>query len=319
MSQAAPTMDLPVAATSAESRNWLHLFTLLLVAMTFVLIVAGGNVTSKNAGLAVPDWPLSFGSVNPEGWVHQPLVRDEHGHRLIGATVGLLVITLVVWLKKVEPRAWVRRLGYIALAAVIVQGVMGGLRVTEKSLLLAIVHGCFAQAFFCLTIALAAVTSARWPGGEVFGGQDASRDRALRFWAAATVLAVYGQLVLGALLRHTGMTAIPHILGAVVVGMCLIQAALHVFSRPASERPLGAPTLVLFVLFGLQILLGVGAYVLVLSMTDASPANRLQAYVPTIHVGVGAVILGVSFFMALRTFALTVPATSAASHRELAA
>src|SRR5690606_7412341 len=147
---------------------WLFRFALTLSGLTFLLIIAGGNVTSKNAGLAVPDWPLSFGSVNPPGWTSNmdgtlPGVRDEHGHRLVGATVGMMVIGLVVWLKLTGSRTWVRRLGYVALAAVIVQGIMGGLRVTERSIALAIVHGCFGQLFFCLTLAIALSVSPRFP------------------------------------------------------------------------------------------------------------------------------------------------------------
>lgn len=311
MSQA-NTLNLATAAASSQGRVWLHRFAVVLVGLTFLLILAGGNVTSKDAGLAVPDWPLSFSSVNPAGWMSdmdgtRPGVRDEHGHRLIGALVGLMVVGLVIWLHRVEPRTWVRKMGYLALAAVIIQGVMGGLRVTEKSLALAIVHGCFAQAFLCLTIAIAAATWPRFPGGVPFGGTAPRHDEALRFWTAAMVLAVFGQLVLGALLRHLGglQMAVVHIFGAVVVGACLMMAAQHIFSRPDSERPLGNLTIALFLVYGFQLLLGVAAYVLVVPMSSQNPVNLAQIVVPTIHVGIGAVVLGLSFLIAFQSYALT--------------
>ncbi|HYP54267.1 MAG TPA: COX15/CtaA family protein, partial [Pyrinomonadaceae bacterium] len=106
----------------------LHRFSLLVVGATFVLIVAGALVTSNDAGLAVPDWPLSFGRLHPPmGLIGN--VFYEHGHRMIATTVGVLVILLNVYLWRSEPRRWVRRLGLLALAAVITQGLLGGLTV----------------------------------------------------------------------------------------------------------------------------------------------------------------------------------------------
>jgi heme a synthase len=296
-------------ATGMKPRNertWLHRYSLILVALTFLLIIAGGNVTSKNAGLAVPDWPLSFGSPNPAGWTHMPLVRDEHGHRLVGAAVGLATIGLLIWLQWAEPRAWVRRMGHAALAAVVVQGLMGGLRVTEKSLALAIVHGCFAQAFFCLTIAIALATSPRFPGGAALAGADAPRNRALRTWTAALVGCVFGQLILGALLRHLGggHAAAVHVVGALAVGATLVMVAQHVFSRPESEEPLAGLTIALMLLYGLQLVLGVVAYMLVNPLAERNPVTPLQMYLPTLHVATGAIILGLSFVIAFRTHAL---------------
>jgi len=320
----------------------LSLFAKLVVAATFVLIIAGGNVTSKGAGLAVPDWPTSFGSFNPNGWTRMPQVREEHSHRLIGAGVGLLVIGLTIWLWKVESRAWVRKLGYFALLAVIIQGVMGGLRVTELSLSLAIIHGCFAQAFFCMVIALATVTSPRWSPAEAKalspaeakafspegakvvsqgrkpldgfaaqnepspGGATESNDHSLRLWTIALAAAVYAQLILGAIVRHTGSggMAISHIFGALAIAVCLMQAAGYVFGGPHADR-LAPPMIALFLLFGLQIILGVMTYLLVMGMELRTPGTLLQTYLPTAHVAIGAIILGTSFYLALRAYAMT--------------
>ncbi len=295
---------------------------------TFLLIGVGGNVTSKGVGMSVPDWPTSFGSFNPAGWTRNMDgavygVRDEHFHRLMGATVGVLVIILTGWLlafrlapflreKKLvfkEPRAWVRRLGLASLLAVIVQGLMGGFRVTEISLVLAIIHGCFAQAVFCLLIALAMALSPHWPrAGVVSPAGSAALDlnRRLRLWTMMLTGAVYLQLVLGAIFRHTGVgvMGIVHVGGALVVGSLLIQAANYSMGRPESDR-LSRLTIGLFLLYGVQVVLGVASYLAVLSMNGRNPAGVIQTYAPTLHVAVGAVILGTSFALALRSVAVT--------------
>src|SRR5262252_9348152 len=102
----------------------LHRYCLLLAGATFFLLIAGALVTSHDAGLATSDWPLSNGQVFPR------MVGNlfwEHGHRMVATTVGLLTIGLNIYLFKSESRKWVRRLGLIALALVIAQGLLGGL------------------------------------------------------------------------------------------------------------------------------------------------------------------------------------------------
>ncbi len=286
--------------------RWLHYLAVLLVPGTFFLILAGGNVTSKGAGLAVPDWPTSFGSVNPEGWTSdmggtRPGVRAEHGHRLIGAAVGLAILIVSIGLGFCENRAWVRKLGYATLAAVVVQGLMGGFRVTELSLSLAIIHGCFAQVVLCLTIVLALATSGTWmkhPGPAKLPAEQ----RLLRFWTRGLVIAVFGQLILGALLRHTGQGAVVHIAMALVVGMAIMQAVQVVFSF--EDDRLVKPMIAVMLGYGVQLMLGVMAYMIVLPIigqsTGRAPLSFLQTYLPTAHVGVGALILGLSFLIALR-------------------
>src|SRR5438132_10233457 len=105
---------------------WLHRYAILVAVCTLLLVVAGASVTSKEAGLSVPDWPLSYGQVMPQ---MTGGVFFEHGHRMIATTVGMLTIVLTVWLWRVEPRAWMKKLGLVSLGAVILQGVLGGLTV----------------------------------------------------------------------------------------------------------------------------------------------------------------------------------------------
>jgi cytochrome c oxidase assembly protein subunit 15 len=177
---------------------WRHRLSLLLVASTLALIFVGGLVTSTGSGLSVPDWPLSYGMVMP------PMVGGvfyEHGHRMVASGVGFLTLVLAVWTARAEGRANLRRLAWAALAAVIAQGVLGGL--TVIFLLptpISVTHACLAQAFFCMTIALAYLTSREWLAAT------AARDdvAGVRGAALAATAAVLGQLVLGAIMRHIG-------------------------------------------------------------------------------------------------------------------
>lgn len=184
---------------------WLFTVALLTVLATFPLIFMGGLVTSHAAGLSVPDWPNSFGYnmflFPPSKWVGGILY--EHTHRLMGTVVGFFSIVLVIVAWKTESRRWVRWLAVAVLGMVIFQGVLGGLRVVWVSLDLAIVHACVAQAFFCLA-ALAAIVTSRW----WIGAPDLSREpnahlhRRLITVAVIAVLVVYGQLIVGATMRH---------------------------------------------------------------------------------------------------------------------
>src|SRR5215471_8042500 len=147
--------------TGSRYNLGLHTIAVLTAFATFPLIFMGGLVTSHQAGMSVPDWPNSYGYnmflFPPRYWVGGILY--EHTHRLAGTVVGMLSIILAISAWKVEARPWVRRLAYAILAAVIFQGVLGGLRVILVNLDVAIVHACFAQAFFCLTALMAAATS----------------------------------------------------------------------------------------------------------------------------------------------------------------
>ena len=183
----------------------LHAIALLTAAATFPLIFMGGLVTSHGAGLTVPDWPNSFGynmfALPWSYWVGG--VVYEHTHRLMGSIVGMLSILLALWAWKTEERRWVRWLTVAVVGAVIVQGVLGGLRVVLVNLDLAIVHACIAQAFFGLAAAVAVVTSRWWMGAP---GSAASRSahsaQGLLILAGVALALIYLQLVAGAVMRH---------------------------------------------------------------------------------------------------------------------
>src|SRR5215510_9435229 len=177
--------------------RWLHRYAVFTAGATFCLIVAGALVTSNDAGLAVPDWPLSYGSLTPP-WVGN--IRYEHGHRVVAASVGLLTVILAMWLWRREPRRWARRLGFAALGAVIAQGLLGGITVLFfLPTAISVSHACLAQIFFCLTVVIAMVTSSHWT--EVSASPRLRVSASVFTWTAA---AIFLQLTMGAALRHKG-------------------------------------------------------------------------------------------------------------------
>jgi heme a synthase len=298
----------------------LHRYAKLVAASTVFLIAAGGMVTSTGSGLSVPDWPNTYGwlmfSFPVNKWVGGILY--EHSHRLIASTVGFLTIILAVWTWRVDPRPWVRTLGFAALGAVILQGLLGGITVLLKlPPPVSIGHAALAQLFFCITLSLAVFTSPSWLAGYVRGGASISRpdDRALRLLATATTLAIYLQILLGATMRHTnaGM-AIPtfplafghvlppvwtsaiaihfaHRVGALIVTIAVLGSAVYVRMHHASRREIVRPAMLLVVLVAAQ--LSLGAFVV---------WSALQPVVNTIHVVNGALVLGTSLVLTLRTY-----------------
>jgi cytochrome c oxidase assembly protein subunit 15 len=184
-----------------KSISWLNRFAWLTAIATLLLICSGGMVTSKGVGLAVPDWPTTFGYnmffFPFSKWIGG--IFFEHTHRLIASTVGLLTIILAVWLWLVDPRRWVRVLGVAAVAAVILQGVLGGLRVTMLKDEIGIFHACLAQAFFALIVVIALVTSGSW---QRRFAQRSGCSKTCRVLALTTTAFIYLQLALGATMRH---------------------------------------------------------------------------------------------------------------------
>ena len=277
----------------------LHRFALATALATFALLVAGGLVTSTESGLSVPDWPTTYGqnpfTFPPSKWVGG--IRFEHTHRLIASAVGLATVVLAIWLARREPRAWVRRLGYLALATVSLQGILGGLTVL---LLLptavSVAHACLAQTFFCLTVTLAVVTSPPWRAGVAIPAG------ALRRLGAATVAAVFLQLLIGAVMRHTkaglAIPDFPLALGRILPPLDSFAVGIHFAHRVGglvvavlsvacfvgairAQRPLLRRTgLLLVFLVAAQIALGAATVLL-----------RKPVLVTTAHVATGALCL----------------------------
>ncbi|HEX9614689.1 MAG TPA: COX15/CtaA family protein [Bacteroidota bacterium] len=177
----------------------LHVFAVITAVCTFFLIFAGGMVTSTGSALAVPDWPLSYGQLMP------PMVGGifyEHGHRMIASLVGLLTVILAIWLWRKESRRWVKMLGIVAVAAVILQGTLGGLTVLLLlPTAISVSHASLAQSFFCLVSAIALFTSSWWHNAGP--GLDETASKPALKMAIILTGSVFVQLVLGAVMRHT--------------------------------------------------------------------------------------------------------------------
>src|SRR5437879_6055981 len=191
------------AVVERRSSKWLNRFAWLTCVATLLLICSGGMVTSKNVGLAVPDWPTTFGYnmflFPVSKWVGGILF--EHTHRLMGSVVGFLTIILAVWLWLREDRPWVRSLGVIALGGVILQGILGGLRVTMMKDEIGIFHACIAQAFLGLLVVIALGTTNFW---QTLANLriDPLKLTQIKTLAIGITLAIYLQLALGATMRH---------------------------------------------------------------------------------------------------------------------
>ena len=285
---------------------WPHRIAVVLACATFPLLFIGGLVTSKGAGLAVPDWPTSFG-YNMLLYPWSKMVGNifyEHSHRLVASWVGLLTIALVLtfWLR--EQRTWLRWLGFAALALVIAQGIIGGLRVVLLQHVLAIIHGATAQAFFALTVCLAVFTSAEWthlPVEKVVN--DGGRLRRL---CIVTTALIYLQVVFGAVLRHTGERVDAHLALAVLVALHVILILIRVSRHFATSTLLARPAMILFVLLLLQLALGVVSY-----LAKFTTALRLSVdaivVLTTSHLAVGALMLAASVALTLRSYRLSMP------------
>jgi cytochrome c oxidase assembly protein subunit 15 len=299
----------------------LHRFAVFVAVWTGLLVFAGGLVTSNDSGLSVPDWPLSYGTVFP------PMVgnvRFEHGHRMVATFVGMLTIVLAIWLQKREARPSVRRLGWLALAAVVAQGLLGGLTVLLLlPTTISVAHACLGQTFFCLVVSIALVTS---PGWRRMTRTSIAGVQPLRNLALVTTALVFVQLVIGAWMRHSGAgLAIPDFplafggilppfgvpgvaihfahraVGTLVAVAALILAAFAL-RRFRMHAVIARPALLLGVLVVVQVLLG-----------GITVWSR-QAVIPTtLHVLGGAIILATSLVLAIRTWRTAIGATSAAA------
>jgi cytochrome c oxidase assembly protein subunit 15 len=231
-----PSTAIEPIVQNTQRSPWLHRYAEVLAVCTLFLVVAGASVTSKQAGLSVPDWPLSYGQVMPQ---MTGGVFFEHGHRMVATFVGILTIGLAIWLTRAEQRSWMRKLGWAALGAVILQGMLGGLTVL---LLLppavSVSHACLAQLFFSTTVAIAVFTSASWQQGPQLVNDYGSPS--LRSLAILTPSLVLIQIALGAAFRHGAIGVMAHVIGAMVVSLTILIVCafvLHQFPSHPALRP----------------------------------------------------------------------------------
>jgi heme a synthase len=273
----------------------------ILACATFLLIVAGALVTSNDAGLSVPDWPTSFGSL----YKLPPMVggvKYEHTHRMIAEFIGLLIIVMAVWTQRVDGRKWMRVLGWTALGAVIGQGVLGGITVLHfLPWSISTAHATLAQMIFCIVVAMALFTSRTWL-------EDSATIREADLWPsspALTALAaacVWIQLILGAAFRHSGIKILPHLIGACVVTVVLCWTIVRILTRYGNVDHLRKPAELLLALLLLQ--LGLGFYAYLTRITwghDAVQPMQIMVVSTVAHVAGGALVLASAVVLAIQS------------------
>ncbi len=306
------------------ARHLLHRLCVLLVCLVWPLIWVGGLVTTYDAGMAVPDWPGTYGYnlfLYPYNtWLLGPFdLFIEHGHRLLGAVVGLVALSIVVSAFFRESRRWVFVLTIGLLVAVITQGLLGGMRVVLGDRTLAMVHGCFGPAFFALCAATTVVTSRRWQDYMSARGQASIGSFVVVLVAMLPALS-YVQLILGAQLRHVQPNAEPagfalivaiHVIVAFVLWVLTILAWAKI--RRCGDLTLSRLAGLLIGLAAVQIALGVGTWVVnygwpsILAWVPGSAGFLVRAkgffdsIIVTSHVATGSLILAVSTVLLVRS------------------
>ncbi len=254
----------------------------------FFLLFAGGMVTSTGSGLSVPDWPLSFGTLNP------PLIGGiffEHGHRMIAGGVALMTFTLAFLAGRPDVPSQARTAAWLATGGILLQALLGGLTVLfQLPPAVSISHACLGQGVFCLLFAAAVLAVP----GNVFGP---GYSRVFRF-STLGFAAAYLQLALGALVRHTGSGLSWHILWA---SSLIVLTTLAVFTAWRSEAAvLRGPALLLTLAVPLQLCLGLLALRLRVDSTVIL-GFREAALWRTAHLSGGALVLAAFLLLALKS------------------
>lgn len=315
-----------------DAADWRHAMVCIAATATFFVVIAGGLVTSTETGLAVPDWPNTFGS-NMFAYPLEKMVGGiyyEHAHRLYGALVGMCTVAAaIVMYAGGETRRWVRRLSVVAVIMVIAQGLMGGLRVTgsfttavEGAVLapntgLAISHGIFGQCFFATMVAMAAITSRGWRRLPMPAADESPIRRAAAGHMLTAVLLglLVVQLATGAGYRHTYTVeqklpwpAHLHLtLAMVAVILCFVAGMKSWARRGAVDRPLRRSGLGMMIAVTLQMLLGVAALIAILARTGEPYAA--EVLLATAHQANGALVLAAAGLMFAWTRRLPGPLT----------
>jgi cytochrome c oxidase assembly protein subunit 15 len=285
------------SAAPARFNAALHRFAAVLSCCIFVLIVAGALVTSEDAGLSVPDWPTSFGSI----YRIPPMVggvKFEHTHRMIAEGVGLLTIIFCIAAFRVDRRKWLRNLTLGAIGTVIAQGVLGGLTVLMfLPWYISSAHAALGQTFFAIAMLLAVYTGRDWmestPSDLIDDAAPGTHTLTL-----LSVLAVYLQLFFGAAFRHSGMSILPHLLNAIFTTGILAWTAVRVLSRYGRVTALRRPAATIIGLLLIQLGFGFAAY-LTRVVWGKNAVQPLPSMISTTvaHVAIGALLLATTFVL----------------------
>jgi heme a synthase len=289
-------------AISTPYNRGLHSLAVVLACWTFLLIIAGALVTSNDAGLSVPDWPTSFGSLYKIPKLVGG-VKFEHTHRMIAQGAGLLTIFLAIWTWRVEKRRWMRILGFGALGTVIAQGILGGLTVLFfLPPPISSAHAALAQTFFCLAVAMAVFTGQKWIAEQPRIEFDQRRP-SLFTLCLLSIFVLYVQLILGAMFRHHGMSWWPHVVHAAVVSFVLAWTAVRALSIYSQIEAIRRPAITMLALLITQLCLGFTAFLTRVAWGRDAVQPELPMVISTVaHVAVGALLLATTVILAIQVW-----------------
>jgi cytochrome c oxidase assembly protein subunit 15 len=270
--------------------------------MTFLLIIAGALVTSNDAGLSVPDWPTSFGSLYKIPHLVGG-VKFEHTHRMIAQFVGFLTIILAVWTWRADRRRWMKYLGVTALGLVIAQGVLGGLTVLfYLPPAISSAHAALAQTFFCVTVLIAVFTGRIWVE-EAPRAEFDERRPSLFTLVLLSIFVLYVQLIFGAMFRHHGLSWWPHVVNAVTVAVVLTWTAIRALSQYSGIDEVRRPAVTMLSLLIAQLCLGFVAFLTRIAWGHDAVQPELPMVISTVaHVAVGALLLATTAVLAVQVW-----------------
>jgi cytochrome c oxidase assembly protein subunit 15 len=319
----------PAPSNPIKPINWTGRFAVVAAVATSLLLLAGGLVTGREAGLSVPDWPASFG-YNMFLYPYARMTGNiyyEHTHRLYGALVGITTIALAIHLWLTDHRRWLKALAVVAVIAVIAQGIMGGLRVslaqtgdgievaqleheTAISAILRVSHGVFGQVFFGLMVLIAAFTSTVWRNTTAPLSPGSSADRSVPVLLVAMMIV---QLALGAMVRHLQFDVLLHVSLAAVITVMSLMAGMRAWGMHGSTVPVLRHTgIAVSAVMGLQLALGIAALVVV-NLSPSHAPTVADAVITTAHQMNGALLLAVSLLLAAFSFRFVDAAAASAN------
>ncbi len=259
-------------------------------------------MTSNDAGLSVPDWPTSFGSLYKIPHLVGG-VRFEHTHRMIAQFVGFLSILLAIWTWRVDPRRWMKYLGLTALVLVIAQGILGGLTVLYYlPPAISSAHAALAQTFFCVVVLIALFTGRDWV--EEIPLIEVDRQRPSLFTLVLfSIFVLYVQLILGAMFRHHGLSWWPHVLNAATVAIVLTWTSIRALSHYSGLDAVRRPAITVLSLLIAQLCLGFVAFLTRVAWGQNAVQPELPMVVSTVaHVAVGALLLATAVVLAAQVW-----------------